>query len=158
VPLSIARRHTRLDASWPELRRVERVLAWVCTAFALFGIVVAVGSTSVIFAVYRQSMADALFGGALPPEATTWIAFLYAPIGATFLGHFTMLAWAVTRDRNRAEARWIVAISMLAWFVVDSSTGVMHGAWFNIAMVNVPSLLAVGVPWWLARPRARHPS
>jgi hypothetical protein len=86
-----------------------------------------------------------------PAVATAWQAFVSAPVGATFLGHFAMLAWAVHRAGDQAWALRAVIVSMLAWFCVDSTTGVLHGAWFNLAMVNIPSLFAVAIPWWFAR-------
>jgi hypothetical protein len=153
--VALARPHATRETLRPVLDRAERALAWVCGVLAVFGIFVAVGSTSPIFELYRQGIADRWYDGAMSREATRWLAFVYAPIGATFLGHFAMLALAVLRDPDRREAWRVVGVSMLAWFLVDSSTGVWHRAWFNLAMVNVPSLFAVAVPWWLARPRAR---
>lgn len=53
-----------------------------------------------------------------------------------------------------AGQRWAlqaVATSMLSWFVVDATGSVLHGAWFNVWMVDAPSLLAVALPWAFAR-------
>jgi hypothetical protein len=130
--------------------RAWAVLRWVCTGFAAFGVFVALGSHTLPFTLYQQAIADAWFHGTLPAEAWTWLRFGYGLIGATFLGHFLMLALAL---RHAAGQRWVldaVASSMLAWFVVDATASAAHGAWFNVYMIDVPSLLAVALPWWLA--------
>lgn len=44
---------------------------------------------------------------------------------------------------------------MLVWFVVDSALSAVHGAWFNIAIANVPCLVVVGVPLVRLRPYFR---
>lgn len=134
--------------------RAWRGLRWVCMGFAGVGVMVALGSHTLVFAPYRQAIADAWFHGTLSAEAWTWLRFTYALIGATFLGHFLMLALAL---RHAAGQRWVldaVASSMLAWFVFDASASALHGAWFNVWMIDVPSLVAVAIPWWLAA-RAR---
>jgi len=130
--------------------RASVVLRWVCTGFAAFGVLVALGSHTLPFALYRQAIADAWFHGTLPADAWIWLRFTYALIGATFLGHFLMLALAL---RHAPGQRWVldaVATSMLAWFFVDVTASAVHGAWFNVWMIDVPSLFAVALPWWLA--------
>lgn len=132
-------------------------LRLVCTGFAAFGLVVALGSHTLVFAPYRQAIADAWFRGTLSADAWIWLRFTYALIGATFLGQFLMLALAL---RHAGGQRWVldaVATSMLAWFLVDATASAAHGAWFNVWMIDVPSLVAVAVPWWLAvRGRGRQ--
>lgn len=61
-----------------------------------------------------------------------------------------MLALAL---RHAAGERWVlgaVASSMLGWFIVDATASVVHDAWFNVWLIDVPSLLALALPWWLA--------
>lgn len=130
--------------------RAWLVLRWVCAGFGALGVVVALGSHTLVFAPYRQAIADAWFHGTLPADAWIWLRFTYALIGATFLGHFLMLALAL---RHAEGQRWVldaVATSMLAWFLVDASASAAHGAWFNVWMIDLPSLVAVALPWWLA--------
>jgi hypothetical protein len=40
---------------------------------------------------------------------------------------------------------------MLLWFVVDSGMSVYHGAFFNVWMINVWTLLLVGLPLAMTR-------
>jgi hypothetical protein len=133
------------------------VLRWVCLGFAAFGVVVALGSHTLPFAHYRQAIADAWFGGTLDADAWAWLRFSYALIGATFLAHFLMLALAL---RHAPGERWVldaVITSMLGWFLVDATLSAVHGAWFNVWMIDAPSLLGVAVPWWLARRELPRP-
>ena len=153
VPLLAVRRHATTDTPPPELTRAERVLAIVCLGFGAFGVVLAAAATTPLFFVYAQGIAHTWFEGQAPAAVEAWQGVVYPAIGATFAGHFVMLALAVRNAPDRAFARRLVAVSMLAWFLLDSSTGVAHGAWFNVLGVNLLSLVAVAVPWWLSRPR-----
>jgi hypothetical protein len=138
----------------PAPSRAWAALRWVCVGLAVVGVVVALGSHTLPFAVYRQAIADAWFHGTLDADASRWLRFAYALIGATFLGHFLMLALAL---RHAPGERWVlhaVASSMLGWFLVDATASAVHGAWFNVWMIDVPSLLAVALPWSLALRRS----
>ena len=136
----------------PAPSRAWSVLTWVCLGFAAFGVVVATASHTALFAPYHQAIAGAWFGGgALPADAIAWMRFTYALIGATFLAHFLVLGLAL---RFAPGQRWVleaVAVSMEGWFLVDATASAMHEAWFNVWMIDLPSLLAVMVPWWWAR-------
>jgi hypothetical protein len=134
---------TTAGAAWTLLTRV-------CWGLALVGCVLALGNTTALFAVYHQAVADAWFRGSRDPDALTWMRFTYGIIGATFAGHFVMLALALRCARGQ---RWVLqatATSMLAWFAVDATGSALHGAWFNVWLVDAPSLLAVLAPCALA--------
>ena len=130
--------------------RAWAVLRWVCVGFAAFAVVVALGSHTLPFELYRQAIADAWFRGTLDAAAWSWLRFTHALVGATFLAHFLVLAVALRRAPGERWVLGAVATSMLAWFVVDAAASLVHGAAFNVWMIDVPSLLAVAVPWWLA--------
>jgi len=107
-------------------------------------------SHTFLFELYRGAIANAWFHGSLPPPAIAWLRLSYALIGATFLGHFLMLALAL---RHAAGERWAlhaVAVSMMGWFLVDATASIWHDAWFNVWMIDLPSLVALALPWSLA--------
>ena len=86
-------------------------------------------------------------------ELGAWLRYGYGAIGAAFAAQFWLLA---AMCRHAAGARWAwmsYAGTLLAWFAVDSAACVVHGAWFNVLMVNLPaiSLGALLLAW--ARPR-----
>ncbi|MEM7159896.1 MAG: hypothetical protein AAF799_44055 [Myxococcota bacterium] len=121
-----------------------------CIVFVVVGVVVATTSHTVIFELYRHAIADTWFRGQLPADALAWVRMSYALVGATFVGHFIMLAMAL---HYAAGQRWVLQAtvsSMLAWFFIDSIADLVHGAWFNVWMINLPSLSAVLIPAVLA--------
>ena len=143
-------RSTRASTPPPPSARWWTVTQRACVVFVLVGVVVATASHSVIFEIYRQAIADTWFQGQLPADALAWVRMAYALVGATFVGHFIMLATAL---HFAVGQRWVLHAtisSMLAWFFVDSTADIVHGAWFNVWMINIPSLLAVLIPATLA--------
>lgn len=137
---------TRLPRGW-------RGMYWTSVVFVGVGLVVAFALTSPLFDVYRGLMGRAYYpdssgGGSLPGSARAYLGFIAGPIGGTFLAHFLMLAWAL-RAVGAERPRWLyrcVVGSILGWFVVDSTMSLVHGAAFNVAMINVPTLVAMAVP------------
>ena len=44
----------------------------------------------------------------------------------------------------------ILTLALMGWFIVDSTWGILHGALFNVLMINIPTLLTQ-LPfyaWW----------
>ena len=156
IPLFRARHGLTPRAREPLPPRWRPLLA-ATIGFAVFGLVLTFAATSSVFDFYAAAIADTFFGGHAPAEATTWQGFIYGLIGATFTAHFAMLAWACVMAGGRAWVRSMVITSMLAWFCVDSATGLVHGAHFNLWMVNVPSMAVMALAWWLATPPAPLP-
>lgn len=125
----------------------QRLLMWVCWSFVAVGLVVALGMNTPLFEVYRGYFGTVYFDGALPRPMRVYLAFIAGPIGATFLAHFAMLALAL---RAVGARRWVlraVGFSVGGWFVVDTAMSLVHGAWFNVAMVNVPTLVVLAYPF-----------
>lgn len=140
----------------PAPSRAWAALWWVCLGFAAFGVLVALGSHTLPFSFYHQAIADAWFQGTMPPVAWTWLRSCYALIGATFVAHFLMLALALRHAPGEPWVLRAVITSMLGWFLVDAPLSALHGAWFNVWMIDVPSLVGVAVPWALARRGLGH--
>lgn len=113
------------------------LLALVCVANGVGGLLMAVGIHSVLFEPWTGRV-DA---------SMPWIAFLFGPIGGTIAAHFVMLVPAARRGH------WgIVLGSVLAWFLLDSAVSISEGAWFNVWMINAPCLaLVVVATLWSAR-------
>ncbi len=132
-------------------RPAWRWMTAACAASVGIGLGVVFAPRSPPFAVYNAAL-HARFG--VSEAVVTWELFAYALVGATFTAQFVMLWWAAAAERGAPWVGRAVIASVLAWFCVDSVGCALQGAWFNIALVNVPSLLLVALPWWLAvRPR-----
>ncbi|MBK9169666.1 MAG: hypothetical protein IPM24_19710, partial [Bryobacterales bacterium] len=84
--------------------------------------------------------------------------FLLGPLGGTMAGYFAMqtfIVWIPFRRRERWA--WTAVISaLLTWFVSDTLASLRAGAVFNIWMVNVPALIAAGIPLLATRPAFRR--
>jgi hypothetical protein len=64
---------------------------------------------------------------------------------------------ALSRRPIRAGEGWALRAalqSLLLWFVVDSVVSLANRAAFNVWMVNLPSLLALGIPLVVLRYRS----
>ena len=158
IPLWLARPGReddgRKDEPSPAMPLPWKVLFATCVVFVIVGALLLGTPVSPLFAPYLETLAETYFEGGITHEAYLWIRFSYGLIGVTFGAHFLMLAWAVLRAPGQ---RWVldaVALSMLAWFVVDSTACLRHGGLFNVLMINVPSMLAVTLPWAWSRRRA----
>ena len=130
--------------------RAWTALIGVCGLMVAIGLALVVGARSPLFGVYNAAL-DARFGGG--SDVATWVTFAYGLVGATFAAHFVMLGLAARQARGAPWVGRAALISTLAWFFVDTTGSALQGAWFNIALINVPSLIAVGLPVWLVRRR-----
>jgi hypothetical protein len=100
-----------------------------------------------VFAPWWDGFAAA-FPGAPRTDARRW----FPVIGALIVLHYVPLAFAV---RRVADRRWVGRVgvwSIVAWFVIDSGSGLVLGGAFNVVLINVPAV-AVGLPpfWWMSR-------
>lgn len=123
--------------------RARLALALVCLVSIGTGVGAAFAFETPIFELYRDGLVE-LYGPADAQRA--WWSVSFGAIGAHIAGHFvalTAFAWFGRRPREVVAA---AVTSMLAWFVVDTSVTVLEGAWFNLVLVAVPSLIAVIVP------------
>ena len=152
-------------------RPVRRELPRTRWSYALVGVLAFSITTGIVsafalgtapFAFYREAMEATFFAGAtLPHDAAVWFDASCGLIGAAIVGHFVALtgaAWFAPDER----ATWInIAVSMSTWFVVDTAQCAVQGAWFNIALVNVPSfggtMVMLAITAWRSRRAEAEP-
>ena len=77
-----------------------------------------------------------------------------ADLGGTDAGFFVLLYFLVHHGvaRGLAWAHRGAVAGIACWFVIDSTGSALLGAGFNVALVNLPALLVLGVPLYLLRP------
>ncbi len=106
------------------------------------------------FGFYDGLLAQWLFGTSeLPAAAEATLAFALIPFGATDAAYFALSALVIHHGFGRRE-RWAwnaVAGSFALWFVTDTGLCLVHGAVFNIVVVNVPCAVFYGIPLLLIR-------
>jgi hypothetical protein len=133
-------------------RRVRFWSLWLQIASALF----AVQAVSWIllgtldpFGIYDQLLAESLLArDSLTDGERSVFAFANILLGATTAGFFVMFFILARIPFQRLE-RWsyfCLVFGLLTWFVLDSSFSLMHGAVFNVLLVNVPCLLVLSIP------------
>lgn len=86
-------------------------------------------------------------------EVGSYVEFSYAVIGATMIGWMFALWWIVGQVRSGTPGAWGVAVmSIVGWFVVDSTTSVLRGYPGNAAL-NLVFAVPFAIGLWLTRPR-----
>lgn len=76
------------------------------------------------------------------------------PIGVAITAQFAVLGVLLARRGYGAQARRVIALSTLAWFLVDTTCSLLAGAVFNVVLINVPCVVLL-TALTLARDRAR---
>lgn len=124
-----------------------RWLLFVSLLSVAVGLAIAFFPDSALFVFHTAAIEKAFFGGSIPEEAAQLRAFLFGPLGGTIAGYFLMQTFIVWGPFWRREpwAWHAVLWPMLLWFAVDSGMSIYHGAFFNVWMINVWTLLLVGV-------------
>jgi len=121
----------------------QRWLVISSIGFALFGLLLAVVPDSFPFTFwldrYRERFA---------PISPDQRHFFSGMLGGTILGYYVMatLVAAIPFRRRERWAWWALAAGLVAWFVTDSVMSLVHGAAFNVQLVNCTTLVAHGVP------------
>jgi hypothetical protein len=127
----------------------RRWLLIASAVFALQGALWAVLGSFDPFGYYTRLLGTALWDlPELPPDGQRAFEFMMVPLGATTAGYFVLVHMLVRKAFPRREpwAYWTVVGALLTWFFVDSSFSLVHGAAFNVWLVNVPCVLVLGMP------------
>ena len=133
----------------------QRWLLVASACFCLFGLLVALFPDALFLKPWNEAVADAFYDGNEPPPAAAFRAFILAPLGATIAGSYllqTMLI-AVPFARREPWAWWASVGALGLWFTVDSLLSWMHGAVFNVFLIN-GAPLAIFVPPLVATRKA----
>lgn len=134
---------------------------WLLAAslfFTVFGIAAALAPDSILFSIWigqidRTFFGSEAFGGVITPEAKAMRGFLMGPLGGTIAGNYLIQVFVVCVPFARREAwAWHAVLwPMLLWFCVDSLVSGLHGAWFNIFLINLTPLFVFGIPLFATR-------
>jgi len=125
-----------------------RLLAATMAALACTGLVFAFWMEGPLMAPW-VSAAAALHPAADPADAAALLGFMGGPIGRCVAAHFlTLVAPAAAGD---ARAPAMVAVSAAAWLSLDASRSALEGAWFNLLLVDLPTVVACALGIWAWR-------
>ena len=127
----------------PSFRFWQRWLFIASVFFSVFGVVVAVFPDAFFLAPWKAALASAFYQGTEPEGAAAFRRFVMGPLGGTIAGSYLLHTFiaAVPFARREPWAWWATLCGMLLWFIVDSSLSLLHGAAFNVWMINLSPLL-----------------
>jgi hypothetical protein len=131
------------------------------TGLVLFGIFLALFPHSeLIDTAFNRYAAEVFWSGGSPsPEAAEFQGWVYAVLGATISGWGIVLCFIAWYPFKKGE-RWswyAVAVSIVFWFILDTTLSLHYGAIFN-AVFNSILLILICAPLIFDRKRFfRHP-
>lgn len=112
--------------------------------FALMGLFWAYFGTFDPFGLYDYYFAKSFWNlEQLPNDAERAKTFLLAPFGTTAAGYFT-IQYFVAKYGYAQKERWAydaIVVGFLVWIINDCIMTVYHGAYFNLVLANLPSLI-----------------
>lgn len=122
----------------------QRWLFLASVFFSAFGVVVALFPNAFFLTMWTDTVASAFYGGTEPDAAAHFRSFMMGPLGGTIAGSYLLQAFvaAIPFARREPWAWWASLSAMLLWFGVDSSLSILHGAAFNVWMINLMPLVA----------------
>jgi hypothetical protein len=112
------------------------------------GLLIALFPGSFLFELHTVALAEAFFGENLTESTEQMRRFFFGIIGGTIAGYFLLQTLIVIFPfRNRECWSWhAIFWAILLWFLIDSTLSIVHGAFFNVWMINIPSLLLIMIP------------
>jgi len=129
----------------------------VAAGVAIFGLVLVVAP-----ALTRQGFSLLVYASpsridAFGQEQVRYISLAHAVIGGVMAGWGTALFYVTkTLFARGSRIAWnLVAVSVLAWFVPDTSYSLLSGYWQN-AVLNTAFLALFALPLWATRSMKRN--
>jgi hypothetical protein len=120
----------------------------------LVGLMIAFSGNSFIFSAYNTSLKTVFFHSSdLSPEILQFKNWFFGVIGGTIVG-FHILMLMVSEFAFKRKEPWAyvaLCLSLLSWFLIDSSISIYYGALFNVVLINLVALILIGIPLWMTR-------
>ncbi len=138
----------------------DRWCAWLLYSsvfFAFFGVTVALAPGFPFLLPWTAAVDAHFFPHGPDAGGSALRAFMMAPLGGTIAAYY-LLQSLVVAHAFRAREKWAwraILWSTLIWFVVDSGMSALHGAYFNIYLINIFPLLIFGIPLYATRDMAQ---
>ena len=125
-------------------------VAWLLAASAgvvLFGLALVMAPALTLQGFSLLVYADGQRLGSYGPEAVQYISLVHAVIGAVMIGWGVVLALVVRGPfASGAPIGWqVIAASIAAWFVPDTTYSLWSGFWQN-AVLNLVFFLVFAIP------------
>ncbi len=127
----------------------QKWLFYSSLLFALFGIVFALYGNNPLFMPYNDALAHLFWQKEnIPASASSFRAFIWAPLGGTIACCYIMLAFIAYYPFKKKEvwARNSIIIAFGTWIIIDSAASIYYGAFFQVYLINAFSFLQKALP------------
>lgn len=123
-----------------------KYLKIVSLIFVTMGVMWAVLGSPDPFGIYEKAMAQSFYNqDELPEQVNKVFQFILAPFGMTMAGYF-LLQYYIAKNAFAKRELWgyrSIINAFFFWFILDTTISAIYGAWFNIVLANIPSLIAM---------------
>jgi len=123
-----------------------KYLKFISLFFVGMGVMWAVLGSPDPFGIYEKAMAQSFYNqDELSEEVSRTFRFILAPFGTTMAGSF-LLQYFIAKNAFAKKELWAwqaIMVAFFFWFILDTTMSVIHGAYFNILIANIPSLIAM---------------
>jgi len=127
----------------------QKWLTWANVMVLVIGLMLAVAPSSIFLKMHNDCTADVFFNQTtIPADAEQMRTFLFGIIGGTIFG-FQVLMIFISENAFKKKERWAyfaMLFGYLSWFLIDSSLSIMHGALYNVLLINIPAMILIGLP------------
>ena len=128
-------------------KRFEQLIIYlkaVCILMITIGLFWMVAGKFDPFGIYDVYFGQFFWNSDVPPQdSQTTISFLMILLGAMLIGYF-ILYFCLIHYGFKTKQLWVwktAVLSIAAWFLIDTTFCLVHGAYFNIVLANIPTLL-----------------
>ena len=118
------------------------MVAW-SAILLLFGVATAWLGMLPPMSAWGDLVASSVLAREFTPQELRLFGFMRGPLGGTMAGYYVLQLGLVVVPLRRGErwAWWTILAALLVWFVVDSVVSIAHGAWFNVLLINLFTVL-----------------
>jgi len=131
----------------------QKWLLTVCLVVIIFGLVIALLSSTSLFGIFNGLVNDVFWSGSSPDPATgRFMLRAYGMLGATMAGWGIALAYIVKYSfAGKEKWSWnAIAFGLAVWFVADTFMSAYTKAYFNVG-INVLLIVLAGIPLLMRR-------
>jgi hypothetical protein len=138
---------------YPKFRFWYTWLLSVSILSVVTGLIIALFPGSFMFEHHTTALEQSFFDGQMDNDADHMRRFFFGIIGGTIAGYFLLQTFIVIYAFKKREiwSWYAILLAILLWFITDSILSLWHGAFFNVWMINIPSLALTIVPLAMTR-------
>ena len=127
----------------------QKWLFYTSLLFTFYGIVFAFYGKNILFLPYDKMLAKVFWNSSqFPPEADSFRAFIYGPLGGTITCCYILLAfiaWYPFKEKQ-VWARNAIITAFSVWVIIDSVVCLYFGAYPQIYIINAFSISVKALP------------